>query len=114
MIDGKFYIELADQKRELVANFGFIEAVEQSVIKKPIVQLLDEAITGRFSISEMISVFYCALKANKDTRLNKEQVGEAVVNAGSIHFVKTYIEILTFAITGEIEIKPSEQDDKKK
>jgi hypothetical protein len=115
MIDGKFYLEILDQKREMLASFGFIEMVEQSVIKKPIVQLLDDALIGRFSIYEMVTVFYCALKANKDTRLTRDQIGEEVAKRGAVHFVKAYIELLTFSLTGATEIKNSDpSDDKKK
>lgn len=114
MIDGKFTIELDGQQREMVANFGFIEMVEQSVIKKPIIQLLDEAINGRFHVTDMVSVFHLGLKAARDTRLTRDVIGNEVVKRGSANFMQTYIEMLTYAITGDVELKPDDGVDKKK
>ena len=100
----------------MVANFAFIEMVEQHVVKKPISVLVSDAIAGTFSVIDMIDVVDCAIKANKDTRLSREEVGEELIKKGVIHFTKTYVDLLTFAITGEKELKPKmvKKTDKKK
>jgi len=113
MIDGKFYIELAGQQRELAANFGFVEAIERSDIKKPIVVLLDEALQGKFNISDIVSVFYQGLRANRDTRLDRAAVGEEILKFGVVKFIQLYIEFLTFAISGSTELKAVDADEKK-
>jgi len=114
MSNGIFTITLDDQAREMAANFGFVEMIEQTVIKKPVIQLLDEALSGKFHITDMVSVFFIGLKANKDTRLTREQIGTEVVKLGSANFMQTYIEMLTCSITGSTELKPSDDADKKK
>lgn len=108
MIGGQFKIELAGQERTMVANFAFIEMVEIQVIKKPISQLVNEAISGNFAVSNLIDVIVCGLKANKDSRLGRAEIGDEIIKRGVVNFVKTYIEILTFAITGETEPKLTE------
>lgn len=116
MISGQFKIELAGQERTMVANFAFIEMVELQVVRKPISQLVSEAVSGSFSVSDLVDVITCGLKANRDTRLTRSEIGEEIVKRGMVNFVKTYIEILTFAITGETEPKLTEarEEDVKK
>lgn len=116
MIGGKFKIDLAGQEREMAANFAFVEMVELQVIKKPISQLVNEAISGNFSVSNLVDVIACGLKANRDTRLTRSEIGEEIVKRGMVNFVQIYIQILTFAITGQAEPKlteASEEDAKK-
>lgn len=114
MIGGKFNIELDGQTREMAANFGFVEMVEQMVINKPIVQLLDEAINGRMKLTDLVNVIHIALKANKDTRLTRDAIGSEIIRVGSTKFMQTYIELLTYAITGDVELKVDDASDKKK
>lgn len=114
MMNGMFSITLDDKQYEMLASFGFVEMVEQTVIKKPVIQLLDEALNGRFHITDMVAVFHIGMKANKDTRLTRDQIGNEIVKVGSAKFMQTYIEILTCSITGQAELKPSDDLDKKK
>lgn len=109
-----FKVHLDGQDREMAANFAFIEMVERTVVKKPIIQLLDEVIGGKFSVYDVVDVIYCGLKANRDSRLDRSQVGDEVLKGGVMNFIQVYTELLTYAITGQTEVKGEDTPDKKK
>jgi hypothetical protein len=116
MHNGKFSLALAGQERELYANFAFVEEIETRTIKKPIMALLNDALNGRQFISDMVSVIAAGLHANGDTRLSRAEIGEAVLKLGTARVIETYIQMLTFSITGETEVKTVDatEADKKK
>jgi len=114
MINGRFTLDLVGQERTLVADFNFIETIELSTVRKPIFQLLDEALNGRMHLTDMVSVLHAGLKSNGDTRLSRAEIGNDVIAKGMANLVEFYIKFLTYAVTGNSQPKVEENLDKKK
>ena len=104
-IRGEFSIELDGQARTLKANFDAIERLEGGLFNKPIVEKLYEAGQGRVAFRDVVTLIDIGLQANKDTRLSRNQIGEAVLKAGMANYIKVYIEYLTYCINGGQEAK---------
>lgn len=116
-IAGKFFIDLLGQKREMVINFGFCERVEKFTIGKALVTLLAESISGNPMLTDVVSFVDEALRNNGDTRLKREQIGQAVFERGVHNFLKVYQDMLVYALNGKDDIelvKTAPDEDKKK
>lgn len=101
-ISGEFHIELAGKKRTLKANFGCIEALETQILQKGIFETLTDAMQNKGRFSDIVAVIHVGLVANKDTRLSRAEVGQAILDGGLVNFMETYIEFLTYCITGGV------------
>lgn len=104
-IRGEFKITLAGQERTLKSSFDVIEKLETQVLNKGIFETLQQAMANKAKFSDMVSVIHQGLVAAKDTRLSRAEVGAAMVDAGMVTFMQTYIEFLTYCITGGREAK---------
>ena len=114
MLDGKFKIELLDQGREMCVNFGFIEAIEGRTPRRPIMALLNEAMIGEAFHTDIIEAFYLGLRSNNDKRLSLKEIGDAVVTGGIGNYYKLYLNMLTYALTGNTELETEKSFNKKK
>lgn len=104
-IRGEFKINLAGQDRVLKANFDAIERLETEVFKDGIFVALTSAVQGKPRISDIVSVIYIGLICNKDTRLSRAQVGQAITEEGIVKFAEVYISFLNYCVTGGQEGK---------
>lgn len=102
-IRGVFSIELAGKRRDLKVTIGLAERIEQSTIKRPIIRLLKEALSGEFFVTDLYRVIYEALLENKDTRLNYDEAAQGILDGGgAANFISVYTEILTYALNGGV------------
>jgi hypothetical protein len=99
-IKGEFTINLAGQDRVMRASFDAVEMLEGNGLKRPILEALADGINGKWAISDMATVFYAGFVANKDTRLTRADVGNALLDEGPSKFFPLYLEFLTYFITG--------------
>jgi hypothetical protein len=115
-VRGIFPVEIDGTERDAKCTFGLVERLERSVLKRPIIQALNEAAQGLVYTSDIVAVIHEALKENGDTRLTQKQIGEYVFSKGSMNYLEWYIVFLTFALTGETEPSAEEvsEEDKKK
>jgi len=113
-IDGVFQVEIDDVLRDVKCNFGVVERLERNIFKRPIVSVLNEALNENIYFSEVVDTLSLALKANGDTRLSRDELGESVRKRGLIHYYAWYISFLTYAITGGQELETEEVEDSKK
>lgn len=104
-ISGEFQIDLAGQKRTLKANFGCIEALETQILQKGIFETLTDAMQNKGRFYDIAAVIHAGLVANKDTRLTRAEVGQAILEGGLVNYMETYIEFLTYCITGGVRSK---------
>lgn len=102
-IQGIFTIDLADDERRMKATFGAIEKIETNI--KPIMALLQDAMTYNTKFTDMVGVIHIGLAASGDTRLKRDEIGEAVLNQGMASFMTPYVEFLTYCVTGGKEGK---------
>jgi len=98
-ISGVFAINLLGQDRQLKATFGAIERLEESGV--PILKRLYDATSIAPRFVDIVDVIWYGLAGNKDTRLTRDQIGEAVLAEGLDKFAPVYIKFLTYCITGE-------------
>lgn len=117
-ISGTFTLEICDIERELKCNFLVIEKLERQVLKRPILQALNEAETGGVYISDVVGVIHAGLEGARDTRLTRNEIGQYVTEKGMSNFLEFYLKFLTYALIGDSELKedtePETEDDKKK
>lgn len=113
---GVFPIEIKRTQRDTLCSFFAIERLERSVFKRPIMAVLNEAINGGIYFHEVLDTILVGLSANKDTRFTRDEIGEEMASKGVLAYTEWYIRFLTFAVTGETEVKPEyvTDDDKKK
>lgn len=104
-ISGEFKIELAGQERTMKANFACIEALETQILNKGIFETLTEAMQNKGKFTDITAVIHAGLAANKDTRLNRQEVGQALLEGGLVKYMEVYIEFLTYCITGGVKAK---------
>lgn len=113
-LHGIFHLELAGQQRELKCNFSVVERLERQVFKRPIMEVLNSSINGAINITEIVDTIYVGLEANKDTRLSRDEIGQEVMQKGAVNFVEWYLQFLTYAITGQVDLDAQPADDDKK
>lgn len=98
-ISGSFKINIAGQDRQLKATFGAIEKLEEQGI--PVLKRLYDASSVAPRFVDVVDVIWYGLAGNKDTRLTREQIGEAVLSEGLDKFAPVYIKFLTYCVTGD-------------
>jgi hypothetical protein len=115
-IQGLFYLNLGDgSRRAMRVTIGLAERIEIHIMKRPLIRLLKEAISGEFNVSDLYRFFYEAICEGKDTRLNLNSLGEKILLAGgAANFLGLYTEMLTYALTGGVTSESQTDDDKKK
>ncbi len=99
-ISGEFKIKLLGQERVMKANFQAAEKLEKEVLKREISYVVLQASSYRISVTDIIDVIYVGLAANKDTRLKRDEIGEAVIAEGAAGFAPVVIEYLKYFLTG--------------
>lgn len=114
-ISGTFELELLGKKRELRCTFGVIEALEGAVIKRPLISLLNDALTGEIFFLNVLEVIIQGLKANGDTRFDRQELGNYILEKGLDTFIPFYIDFLTYASVGskKLVIEPATEEKKK-
>jgi hypothetical protein len=101
-ISGEFEIQLAGTKRKLKANFIVIEKLESAIwVNSSVTRKFLEAFQGNLKFNDLCSVIYLGLCAASDTRLNADQVGQALIEGGGVNaYLPTYIKFLQHFIDG--------------
>lgn len=102
-ISGEFKINIAGQDRVMKANFACIEALETQILHKGMFETLTDAIQNRAKFTDIAAVIHAGLAANKDTRLSRQEVGQALLEGGLVKYMEVYIEFLTYCITGGVK-----------
>ncbi len=103
-IPGIFHLDICGKNRELKVTIGLAEKIEQEIIKRPLIRLLKEVLSGEFYVTDLYRIFYYALLENKDTRLSYDQMAQGILDAGGASkFMGLYTEILTYSLTGGVE-----------
>ena len=113
-IEGVFSIDIGGSVRETKANFGVVEKLERQLFKRPILSVLNGALNGDIYISDIVDVIDISLRANKDTRLTREEIGQEVTQKGAITYTEWYLKYLTYLITGDDSSEPDAVDLSKK
>lgn len=100
-IPGEFIVTLDGKERTIKATFGAVEKLEGGLLGKTIFEALNDAMNGRVRYADVISVIMVGLEAfNRDTRMTREEIGNAVFAVGLTDFLATHIEFLTYCLTG--------------
>lgn len=114
-ISGTFELELLGKKRDLRCTFGAIEALEGAIIKRPLISLLNDALQGEIFFINVLEVIIQGLKANGDSRFDRNELGDYILDKGLDMFIPFYIEFLTYASVGskKIKLEPATEEKKK-
>lgn len=102
-IAGTFTVNIGGSDREMKVTFGLVEKLERRIFQRPLFDLLGEASSRRFYISDVAVMIHEALAENGDTRLSLKQVGEEIMKAGASKFAEVYVEMLVYALTGGVK-----------
>lgn len=113
-ISGEFDIEINGETYTLKMTYGVAERIEQRIIGKSIMELLTESLNGRARISDIVAVFHACLTPEDKKPLDKDQLGNGIMNNGLKKYAAPYTKILTYAVTGDEEPKTESVDSKKK
>ncbi len=99
-ISGEFKVQLLGQERVMKANFKAAEKLEKEVLKREIAYVVLQASGYRIAATDIVDVIYVGLAANNDTRLKRDEIGEAVIKEGAANFAPIVIEYLKYFLTG--------------
>jgi len=100
-IPGEFKITLAGKEKTIKATFGAVEKLENDLFKRTIFEVLNDALSGKVTFNNVVSVIQVGLEsARNDTRLSRQEIGEAVFADGLTAFIPPFIEYLTYCLTG--------------
>jgi hypothetical protein len=114
-VEGKFQVKLFDRERDIKCSFGAVERLESIHFKpRSIMQVLNDAVNGNFYLNDVVNVIYEGLKANGDTRISYNEIGEEVIKNGMVNYASTIVEFLTYGISGETDITTEKDTSKKK
>lgn len=108
-IRGEFKVQLAGQERTLKASFDAVEQLESGGLSKNIVLTLNDAAVGNVSMRDMTSLFAIGMKAAGDTRLSRQEIGQAIFEAGFSNFIPVFVDYLVYCITGGKPAKGGQQ-----
>lgn len=103
-IRGEFPITLAGEERVMKCTGRMMDGLEAK-LGKPVLRALHEALEGQTYFRDMVTVFHAGLAANKDTRLNREKVADAIAEVGMSSLLKEYIDILSYSLSGGKELE---------
>lgn len=109
-ISGIFEVELFGRVIEAKATFETLERLEGRVFKRPIVDVLTEAIQGRAAHLDMVATVCEGLRGNGDTRYTREQIGQEMLEKGFYKFAKFHISLLTYLVSGKEKPQIEETD----
>ncbi len=113
-ISGTFELELGGKKRDLKCNFGAVEALEGAIIKRPLIALLNDALTGNIFFLHVLETVIQGLKSNGDTRMTREEIGQEMLEKGLDTFIPFFIEFLTYASVGSKKLNFEPVSEEKK
>lgn len=115
-IPGIFTVDLCGSQREIKVTFGLVERLERRILNRPLFDLLQEAASQRFYISDIATVIHEGLAENGDKRLSKDQVGQEIMERGVTTFAEVYVNIIVYALNGGVKSQSgaAPADDKKK
>lgn len=114
-ISGTFRLKLKGSSHEMRVTIGLAERIEQQIMRRPLIRLLKEAVSGEFYVTDLYRFFYEAVRENKDTRLSYEQIAQGILESGGADkFLPLYTEMLTYALTGNVPQETDSREDKKK
>lgn len=92
-------ITLAGQKRTMRASFEAIEAIE-SVTGKSISMIVASVSGNDIGVTLATDVIFQGLRGYGDTRLTRQEVGEAVIEEGIIQVGAPVLQFLLLAFRG--------------
>lgn len=113
-IQGVFKVYIDGKDREIKCTWGAIENLERYIIKKPIVSILSDSVNGIRSVSDVIDVIHQGLIANKDTRFNRDVLGEYIIQQGVHNYIDVFDRFLSYGLMGKESIEYDSQPIKKK
>lgn len=113
-ISGEFVLTIEETDYQMKMDYGVIEKLERQILNRPLLVILESALNGVVSISDVTEVLWQCMQRAKDTRLSRVQLGEKLVKNGIANFFDDYINVLNYAITGEMEVKTEPAAESKK
>ena len=111
-ISGVFKVKINGKERDLKCTFGVIEELEKNIYRRPVVAVLNEAIQGHIYTSEVVDTILEGLKGNRDTRFNREDIGQEILEKGIDEYVELFINFLTYAVSGDKSLEVSKSKKK--
>jgi len=100
-IRGEFPITIDGKEYSTKCNFELIERLERHVLNRAIFSALHDAMNGDILFTEIVDVIHAGMKAAKDARLSRNDLGEALHKDGFQNHIAWYVDFLTYALTGE-------------
>lgn len=107
-IRGEFIIDFGNGERTMKASFDAVEMIEAKT-GKSVIELLNKAAAMSFSIGDIATVFHCGLAANKDTRMTRKEIGQAITEKGVAKYTELYATFLANFVNGGEEVDGVEQ-----
>lgn len=112
-ISGLFKVEIDGVERDMKCTFSVIDALENQVFNRPIILVLNDALMGSISITNIVDVIIEGLNANGDTRFDRKEIGEQIVKNGADSYIPLFINFLTYAISGDKPLVTTKKKHKK-
>lgn len=100
-ISGLFKVEIDGVERDMKCTFGAVDALENQIFNRPIIIVLNDAIMGSISITNIIDTIIQGLHANGDTRFNRNDIGEQIIKNGADNYIPLFLNFLTYAVSGD-------------
>jgi hypothetical protein len=98
-------IELAGETRVMRATFAAIRGIERD-LNTNVVPLIEKLAKGDIGVAQAAVIVFHGLHGNKDTRLNLEKVGEAIMDAGLSQVMEPVVKFISCALEGVKMGKP--------
>ena len=113
-IKGIFKVHIDGTEYDMKNSLGLTEDLEIR-FKRPLTKVLQEAYEGHPYMSDIVDVFYLAIK-NAGNSVEREILGQAMIEEGMSSFNAIYIEFLTYSLIGEtvLRLEPATEEIKKK
>lgn len=113
-ISGVFPLEIQGKKRDTFCTFGVIENLERVHFERPVISVLNDALNGKIFVINVVDAVMEGLHANKDTRFDRNDIGEEIIKRGMDEFIAWFIIFLTYAISGDKSLEVNKTVDVKK
>lgn len=99
---GEFEIELKGTKRKMKATFEVIDKLESTTFAdSSVTRVFFNAAAGNVKFNVLTDVIYLGLCGAKDTRLSRDEVGQAIIEGGGLnHYLPIYIAFLQHFMDG--------------
>lgn len=101
-------ITLAGQERTMRADFQAIRGIE-SELKTDFVPLAMQMAQSRVGLNHLVVIIANGLKGNGDTRLSREEIGEAIMQRGILKVTREVNDFMSIAL-GDLEDDAKKDD----